>query len=249
MAGHSKWSKIKRSKGALDAKRGKIFTRCIKEISVAVKEGKSGDPDANPRLRLAIEKGRAANMPNDNIDRAIKRAVGDDSADTQVEARYEGYGPSGTAVLVETVTDNKNRTVSEVRHAFSKAGGNLGENGCVGYLFNKKGLIVVKKSDALDGDSLMEIALENGADDLNDEDDVWEITCEPESFFQIKEALPKDAEVEMAEVQMLPLSRIALEEKDAESLMKLVDALEDLDDVIDVFTNADFGDDVSGEGA
>ena len=159
MAGHSKWSKIKRSKGALDAKRGKIFTRCIKEITVAVKEGKSGDPDANPRLRLAIDKAKSVNMPNDNIDRAIKRAVGDEDTANQTEATYEGYGPNGTAVLVETVTDNKNRTVSEVRHAFSKAGGNLGENGCVSYLFTKMGLIAIKKDDSLDADALMEIVL------------------------------------------------------------------------------------------
>ena len=242
MAGHSKWSKIKRSKGALDAKRGKIFTRCIKEISVAVKEGASGDPDANPRLRLAIDKARAANMPNDNIDRAIKRATGDDSSAAQVEANYEGYGPSGTAVLVETVTDNKNRTVSEVRHAFSKAGGNLGENGCVSYLFNKKGLVVVKKTENLDPEALMELALENGADDLNDEGDVWEITSTPEDFFKLQEALSKNLEIEMAEVQMLPVTRLELDGKDAESLMKLVEALEDLDDVMNVFTNADFGD-------
>ncbi len=242
MAGHSKWSKIKRSKGALDAKRGKIFTRCIKEISVAVKEGNSGDPDANPRLRLAIDKARSVNMPNDNIDRAIKRANGDESAAAQVEANYEGYGPSGTAVLVETVTDNKNRTVSEVRHAFSKAGGNLGENGCVSYLFNKKGLVVVKKTEGLDSDALMELALENGADDLNDEGDVWEITSTPEDFFKLQQALSKDLEIEMAEVQMLPITRLELSGSDAESLIKLVEALEDLDDVMNVFTNADFGD-------
>lgn len=240
MAGHSKWSKIKRSKGALDAKRGKIFTRCIKEITVAVKEGKSGDPDANPRLRLAMDKARSVNMPNDNIDRAIKRAVGDDDSAGQIEARYEGYGPSGTAVLVETVTDNKNRTVSEIRHAFSKAGGNLGGNGCVSYLFDKKGLLVVRNSDGLDLDSLMELALENGAEDFSDEGDVVEITCEPESFFALKDSLPESLEIELAEIQMLPQTRVSLSQSEAESLEKLVDALEDLDDVLAVFTNADF---------
>ena len=239
MSGHSKWSTIKRKKGALDAKRGKIFTRCIKEISVAVKQGGSGDPDANPRLRLAIEKARSVNMPNDNITRAIKRATGEDGAAEQMEVRYEGYGPSGTAILVETVTDNKNRTVSEVRHAFSRAGGNLGENGCVSYLFEQKGLIVIKK-DSISEDSLMEIALGNGADDIADESEVWEVTVEPTEFYDLKSALDEHCEIELAEVQMLPSTRITLRGSELESFQKLIDTLEELDDVMNVFTNADF---------
>jgi len=239
MAGHSKWSTIKRKKGALDAKRGKIFTRCIKEITVAVKQGGSGDPDANPRLRLAIDKARSVNMPNDNITRAIKRATGEEGAAAQMEVRYEGYGPSGTAILVETVTDNKNRTVSEVRHAFSKAGGNLGQDGCVSYLFEQKGLIVIEKNSIAE-DDLMEIALSSGAEDIQDENEIWEVTADPATFFDLKTALDDKCQIELAEIQMLPSTRIDLTGKDLESFQKLVDALEDLDDVINVFSNADF---------
>ncbi len=239
MAGHSKWSTIKRKKGALDAKRGKIFTRCIKEITVAVKQGGSGDPDANPRLRLAIDKARSVNMPNDNITRALKRASGEDGAVEQMEARYEGYGPSGTAILVETVTDNKNRTVSEVRHAFNKAGGNLGQDGCVSYLFEQKGLIVIEKSSITE-DELMDIALGNGAEDIQDENEIWEVTADPSTFFELKNSLDDKCKIELAEIQMLPSTRINLEGKDLESFQKLIDVLEDLDDVINVFSNADF---------
>ena len=239
MAGHSKWSTIKRKKGALDAKRGKIFTRCIKEISVAVKQGGSPDPDANPRLRLSIEKARSVNMPNDNITRAIKRASGEDDSSAQMEVNYEGYGPSGTAILVETVTDNKNRTVSEIRNVFSKAGGNLGENGCVSYLFEQKGLIVIKK-DSISEDDLMELALSSGADDISDENEFWEITSEPTVFYDLKSSLESSAIIGLAEVQMLPSTRITLEGKDLESFQKLIDALEELDDVMNVFSNADF---------
>ena len=230
-----------------DAKRGKIFTRCIHEITVAVREGKSGDPNFNPRLKLAIANAKSQNMPNNNIDRAIKRAEGADADAAQhQELTYEGYGPGGTAVLVETLTDNKNRTVGEVRHAFSKCGGSLGENGCVSYLFNKKGLFVLAK-DAFGEEELMELALDAGAEDVADEGDVWEVTCESNVFHQVQEALAAKTTPELAEVQMLPMSRIMVEGKEAQQMIRLVDMLEDLDDVMNVFTNCDFADDIEAE--
>ena len=240
MAGHSKWSKIKRKKGVTDQKRGKIFTRLIHEITVAVREGGGGDPDGNARLRLAMDRAKAAQMPGENIDRAIKRATGEIKTGESFELTYEGYGPGGSAVLVEVVTDNKNRTVSEVRHAFSRSGGSLGENGCVSYLFTKKGLVVVKK-EGVDEDALMEAALEAGADDVADEGEVWEVTSEPVDFIAVKEAVEALTPLELCEIQMLPSSRTMLEGKSAEQMMKLLDRLDDLDDVVNVATNCDFG--------
>ncbi|MCB0324994.1 MAG: YebC/PmpR family DNA-binding transcriptional regulator [Bdellovibrionales bacterium] len=238
MAGHSKWSKIKRKKGVADQKRGKIFTRCIHEIAVAAREG-GGDPDGNPRLRLAIDQAKAVNMPNDNIDRAIKRATGELKGDEAQELTYEGYGPGGTAVLVEVLTDNKNRTVGEIRHAFTKAGGTLGENGCVAWMFDKKGLFAVKK-EAIAEEALMEAALEAGAEDIVDEGDVWELTCPTKEFHTLKVALQGLVSLEMAEIQYLPKTRNPVHGETAEKIIRLLEALEDLDDVLSVSANCEF---------
>ena len=239
MAGHSKWSKIKRSKGALDAKRGKIFTKCIHEITIAVKEGGGGDPDANPRLRLAIDKARGVNMPNDNIDRAIKRASGEGGGEQAQELFYEGYGPNGTAFLVQVMTDNKNRTVSEVRHAFTKSGGNLGESGCVAYMFEKKATYLIEKSLKSE-DEIMEIILEAGADDVEGDDEYWEVTAEPNKFIEVKDAIEKEVKIAEAELAMVANTPIEIEGEAAEKAFKLFEMLEDLDDVVNVFSNADF---------
>ena len=239
MSGHSKWSTIKRKKGAADAKRGKIFTRCIHEIPVAVREGGGGDPDANARLRFALDKARSANMPNETIERAIKRATGEIKGEEQVELSYEGYGPGGVAVFVEVLTGNKNRTVGEVRHAFTRAGGTLGENGCVGWMFEKKGLLVIRR-DQINEDDLMELALEAGADDVVGEDDVWEVTCRASEFLRVKEALEAKMPLELAEIQMLPQTRVEVSGKEADQMMRLMETLEDLDDVLNVWTNCDF---------
>lgn len=244
MSGHSKWSTIKRKKGVTDAKRGKVFTRIIHEITTAVREGGGGDPDANPRLRLAIEKAKSANMPNANVDRAIRRATGEEKGEESFELTYEGYGPGGAAVLVEVVTNNKNRTVSEVRHAFSRCHGNLGENGCVSYLFSKKGLVAVKK-EAIDEETLMDLALEAGADDVSDEEESWEVTCDPNLFIAVKEAIEATVPVEEAEIQMLPSTYVTVSGKDAEGMIRLNEMLDDLDDVVNVYANCDFEDEPS----
>ena len=203
MSGHSKWATIKHKKGALDAKRGKIFTRLIKEIMVAAKAG-GGDPDGNPRLRSAIAAAKAENMPNDNIKRAIKRGTGEIEGASYEDITFEGYGPGGVAIIVEVLTDNRNRAVSEIRHAFSKNGGNLGESGSVGYMFSKKGVIIVAKS-AADEDKLTEIVLEAGADDLNDDGDYWEILTSPKDFEAVRDAVKAaKLETESAEVTMVP---------------------------------------------
>jgi YebC/PmpR family DNA-binding regulatory protein len=242
MAGHSKWSKIKRAKGVADKKRGKIFTRCIHEITIAVREGGGGDPDFNPRLRLAIDKAKSQNMPNNNIDRAIKRATGEEKGEESFELTYEGYGPNGTAVIVEVLTNNKNRTVGEVRHAFSKAGGSMGESGCVAWMFDKKGLISLKK-EAIAEEQLMDLALENGADDISDEEEVWEILCDPRDLHNLRTALEsRVGELEMAEVQYLPKSRNKINAEEGEKILKLIDALEDLDDVLSVSANCEIED-------
>ena len=239
MAGHSKWSTIKRKKGVLDQKRGKIFTRCAHEISTAVREGGGPDTSANARLRLAIDKAKAVNMPNDNIDRAIKRATGELKGDEQHELTYEGYGPNGTAILLEVLTDNKNRTVSEVRHAFSKNGGSLGENGCVAWMLDKKGLITVKR-ESIGEEELMDLALENGADDISEEGDLWEIVCDVKNFHELKTALEVKLTLELAEIQYLPKSRQKIDADAAQKTMKLIEVLEDLDDVMSVSANCEF---------
>ena len=242
MSGHSKWATIKHKKGALDAKRGKIFTKMIKEITVATKTGGSGDPDSNARLRKAISDAKAQNMPNDTIDRAIKRGLGEGEGSNYDEVTYEGYGPGGVAVMVEAMTDNRNRTVAEIRHIFSKNGGNMGESGSVGWMFDKKGYIVVDKA-AKSEDELFEIAIEAGADDVQDDGDVWEILTAPESFESVNEAI-KNAGItpQAAEVSMIPQNYIHLKGADANQMMKLYDALDDNDDVQKVYANFDIDD-------
>jgi YebC/PmpR family DNA-binding regulatory protein len=239
MSGHSKWHTIKHKKGALDAKRGKIFTKLIKEITVAARTGGSGDVNANARLRKAVSDAKGQNMPNDTIDRAIKRGTGELEGAQYDEITYEGYGIGGVAVMVETMTDNRNRTVAEIRHLFSKNGGNLGEAGSVAWMFDKKGYFVVEKG-AKPEEELFEIAIEAGADDMKDEGEVFEITCAPESFEAVQDALKaKGVETQAAEITMLPQNSIKLEGADAKSMMKLYDALDDHDDVQKVYANFD----------
>jgi len=239
MSGHSKWHTIKHKKGATDAKRGKIFTKLIKEITVAARTGGSGDIDSNARLRKAVTDAKGQNMPNDTIDRAIKRGTGELDGAQYDEVLYEGYGPNGVAVMVEAMTDNRNRTVAEIRHIFSKNGGNMGESGSVGWMFDKKGYFVVDKA-AKSEDELFEIAIDAGADDMQDEGDVFEIFSAPENFEAVNDAL-KSAGIEpqAAEVSMVPQNYIKLEGGDAKTMMKLYDALEDNDDVQKVYANFD----------
>jgi YebC/PmpR family DNA-binding regulatory protein len=241
MSGHSKWSTIKRKKGAADAKRGKIFTKLIREIATAAKMG-GGDPDANPRLRLAIDKARAANMPKDNIQRAIQKGVGSGEDAAYEEVVYEGYGPGGTAVLLEALTDNRKRTVSEVRHVFSKNGGNLGSTGCVAYLFEKKGVVSIA-AEATDLDALLEAALEAGALDVLESDESLEVITTPSEFEAVKAALGGAGfEVTSAGIRMEPTSSVKLDGNDAESMLRLADALEDLEDIQAVYANFDISD-------
>ena len=246
MAGHSKWANIQHRKKAQDAKRGKLFTKLIREITVAARLG-GGDPDSNPRLRAAIDKGLGANMTKDTIDRAVKRGSGAADGENYEEVRYEGYGPNGVAVMVDCLTDNRNRTVSEVRHAFTKAGGNLGTDGSVAYLFSKIGTLTFPAGS--DEDQVMEVALEAGAEDIvTNDDQTIDVQTTPETFLDVKEAmLEAGLEPEMAEVTMSPSTSVDLELDDAEKVMRLVDALEDLDDVQNVYTNADFSDEVMAQ--
>ncbi|SDF20023.1 YebC/PmpR family DNA-binding transcriptional regulator [Terriglobus roseus] len=238
MSGHSKWATIKHKKGAADAKRGKVFTRLIKEITVAAKQG-GGDPDGNPRLRTAILAAKAENMPADNIKRAVQRGTGEIEGLTYEEITFEGYGPGGVAVIVDVLTDNRNRAVSEIRHAFSKNGGNLGETGSVGYMFSKKGIIVIAKAGA-DEEKLTEVVLEAGADDLNDEGENWEIYTTPKDFVAVKEAVEKAGfKPEHAEVTMIPSTYQKLEGSQANAMLRLLEVLEDLDDSQNVYSNFD----------
>lgn len=244
MSGHSKWANIKRRKGAVDAKKGKVFFKLIKEITVAARLG-GGDPDGNPRLRSAIAAARAENMPKDNVDRAIKKGAGGGEGENYDEILYEGYGPGGVAVLVETMTDNRNRTVGEVRHAFSKAGGNMGESGCVSWMFDKKGQILIEKS-AIEEDKLMEMALEAGAEDVVDDDNVFQVLTAPEDFNGVREVL-ESAKLSFVEagVSMVPKNTVEVaEEKTARQLMRLLDTLEDNDDVQHVHANFDIPDEI-----
>jgi YebC/PmpR family DNA-binding regulatory protein len=239
MSGHSKWSSIKHKKGAADAKRGKIFTKLIKEITVAARMGGSGDPDANPRLRTAILAAKAENMPKDNIERGIKKGTGELEGVDYEENTYEGYGPGGAAVFLESLTDNKNRAVADIRHIFSKCGGNLGENGCVAWMFDKKGYIVVERS-AIDEDSLMEAALEAGAEDVREDDSNFEVITAPEDFEAVKAAIDeKEIPYLDAEVTMLPQTATSLQGKEADQMIRLMDMLDDCEDVQKVYTNAD----------
>ena len=247
MSGHSKWSTIKRKKGAADAKRGKIFTQLIREISMAAKLG-GGDPDANPRLRLAIDRARGQNMPKDNVERAIKRGTGELEGETYEEIRYEGYGPGGAALIVETLTDNRNRTVGEVRHVFAKYGGNLGSSGCVAYLFDKKGVLVFD-ADGVDTDALIEAAIEANALDVREEGETLEVHTEPDDFEAIREALARSFEPASAEVGMVPQTTVKLDGREAESMLKLMEALDELDDVKEVFANFDVPDEAMMQAA
>jgi YebC/PmpR family DNA-binding regulatory protein len=244
MSGHSKWSSIKHKKGAADAKRGKIFTKLIKEITVAARMGGSGDVDANPRLRTAVQAAKAENMPKNNIERAIKKGTGDLEGVNYEEILYEGYGPGGAAVLVESLTDNKNRAVADIRFIFNKNGGNLGENGCVAWMFSKKGYIVSEKA-ATDEEQIMEIAIDAGAEDVREDNGNFEIITEPEDFEAVKTALD-DGSIPylVGEVTMLPQTTANLEGKEAEQMYRLMEALEDCEDVQKVYTNADIPEDV-----
>ncbi len=243
MSGHSKWASIKHKKGALDAKRGKIFTKIIKEITVAARIG-GGDPDGNPRLRTAILTAKGQNMPADNITRAIKKGTGELEGVQYEEINYEGYGPGGAAIFLEAMTDNKNRTVSEIRAALGKAGGNLGENGCVGWIFEQKGFITVK-TETKKEDDLMELAIEAGADDLQTVEDHYEITTAVENYETVRKAL-EDAGVAMesAEITRIPSNTVAVDEKKGKALLKLMDILEDHDDIQKTYSNFDIPDDV-----
>lgn len=238
MSGHSKWATIKRKKASLDAKRGKLFTKLIKEISVAVRTGGS-DLNGNPRLRLAYDNARGANMPLDNIERAIKKAAGELDGASYTEITYEGYGPGGVAVMIESLTDNKNRTVAEVRHLLSKYGGSMGESGSVAWMFDRKGIITLPKQGKTE-DDLMEIVLDAGADDLTTEDEFFEVTSSIENFETVRKAIAeKNLTVDNASLQWVAKNNITVTGEDAEKVMKLIEALEDSDDVQNVFSNAD----------
>jgi YebC/PmpR family DNA-binding regulatory protein len=242
MSGHSKWSTIRHKKGAADAKRGKIFTKLTKEITVAARMG-GGELESNPRLRTAVAAAKAENMPKENIERAIKKGTGELEGVSYEEAVYEGYGPGGAAVLVEAVTDNKNRAVADIRHIFSKNGGNLGENGCVAWMFDKKGYISVDNS-ATDEETLMEAALEAGAEDVREDGNTFEVITAPEDLEAVREAIG-DADIAYAdsEVTMLPQTTANLQGKEADQMVRLMEALDDCDDVQKVYTNADIPED------
>lgn len=238
MSGHSKWHNIQAKKGKADAARGKVFTKLGRELLIAVKQG-GPDPAGNSKLKDVIAKCKAANMPNDTINNAIKKASGAGNSENYEEVVYEGYGPNGVAVIVEASTDNRNRTAADVRHIFDRAGGNLGTTGCVSYMFNKKGVIVIDKTKTnLSEDELMLLAIDNGAEDFNVEEECYEITTEPSDFTQVREALEAEGiEFVEAEVQMIPTTYVALDEKASERMQRLIDNLEDLDDVMDVYHN------------
>jgi YebC/PmpR family DNA-binding regulatory protein len=238
MSGHSKWHTIKHKKGALDAKRGKVFTKLIKEIAVAARVG-GGDPDANARLRKAVSDAKGANMPNDTIARAIRRGTGEEEGVSYEEITYEGYGPGGVAVMVEAMTDNRNRTVAEIRHTFSKNGGNLGTSGAVNWMFEKKGYIVVAKADKPE-DELFEIVTDAGAEDLRDDEDNFEVITSPDAFDAVLDAVKKaGVEPQVAEVELLPKEYKKLEGQEAKQMLKLMETLEDHDDVQKVSANFD----------
>lgn len=238
MSGHSKWATIKRKKAVLDAKRGKIFTKLIKEITIAARAG-GGDPAGNPRLRLAIDNAKAQNMPQDNIDRAIKKATGELEGVTYHELTYEGYGPAGVAVLVEVATDNKNRTVAEVRHIFSKNNGSLGETGSVAWMFDRKGVISMP-ADGKSEDDVMEIVLDAGVDDISLDEGYFEVQTPVETFETVRKLLvEKSFKVENANLQWIAKNTIEVKGEDAEKVMRLIESLEDIDDVQNVYSNAD----------
>lgn len=243
MAGHSKWANIKHRKAAQDAKRGKIFTKIIRELTVAARQG-GGNPDDNPRLRAVIDKALTANMKKDTIERAVERGAGGGDDSNYEELTYEGYGPGGVAIFIEAMTDNRNRTVAEIRHAFNKMGGNLGTDGSVAYLFSKQGII--SYSPEVEEDKLMEAALVAGADDLSEQEDgSYEIVTTPEQFLDVKQSLVESGlKPDNAEVTMVPSTRVELDRDGAETILKLIDMLEDLDDVQNVYSNAEIPDEV-----
>jgi len=243
MSGHSKWSTIKHKKAAKDAKRGKIFTKLIKEITVAARMG-GGDINANPRLRTAVLTARGSSMPSENIERAIKKGTGELEGVTYEEIQYEGYGPGGVAIIAQVLTDNKNRTVSEIRRLFSKHGGNMGETGCVGWMFDKKGILTVDKSK-VDEDRLMDIALDAGAEDVRDEGEVFEVIAQPEDFEKVKERLDQEKiAVSSAQVSLVPKNTVDVDAKNVEQVLKLSEELEDHDDVQNVAANFNIPDEL-----
>ena len=238
MSGHSKWHTIKHKKGAADAKRGRVFTRIIKELTVAARAG-GGDPDTNPRLRTIVAEAKQVNMPAENIKRAIRRGTGEEPGVQYEEITYEGYGPGGVALIIEAMTDNKNRTVGEIRHMLTKYGGDLGQSNSVAWMFEKKGYIVIEKTKASE-DALLSAALDAGADDLRDDGDNWEVVSAPDAFPAVKEAVEKlGIQTESAQVAMLPKNYVSLEGRAAQSMLKLLDLLEDHDDVQHVWSNMD----------
>jgi len=243
MSGHSKWHSIKHKKAATDSKRGKVFTKAIKEITIAARNN-GGKPETNPRLRLAIQKAKQANMPNDNIDRAIKKGTGELEGVHYEEVVYEGYGPAGVAIYVEVVTDNKNRTTAEIRNIFSKHGGNMAGSGSVAWMFEKKGYFVIQKSDT-DEDTLMSIALENGAEDLSTEGETFEIKTFPQDFEKVKKALD-DGKIKLdsSEITMIPKSTIRVTDEKAKQVLNLTEALEENDDVQNVYANFDIPEEI-----
>lgn len=246
MSGHSKWSTIKHKKGAADAKRGQIFTKIIKEIIVAAKEG-GGDPDGNARLRTALIKARVANMPKDNIERAIKKGTGDSDGVEYVELTYEGYGPGGTALLIQTLTDNKNRTAADVKSVLNKGNGSLGTAGCVSYLFSRKGVISIE-GENLDNDAIFELALEAGADDVEPDDGIIEIKTAPENFESVVTAITQAGyTTSQAEVTMVAETRVTLDNETTRKALRLIERLEELDDVQTVSTNLEIPDDYVDE--
>jgi YebC/PmpR family DNA-binding regulatory protein len=248
MSGHSKWSSIKHKKAAVDAKRGKLFTKLIKEITVAAREG-GGDPDTNPRLRTAIANAKAQNMPNETIERGILRGTGQLPGTSYEEIIYEGYGPKGVAIIVEVVTDNRNRSTSDLRNILSKNGGNLGERGCVSWMFDKKGLVVIDK-DKADEDDLILIALDAGAEDIKSEDDSYEIITEPQHFESVRDAIQEAGiETTLEEISMIPQTTVKLDGKDALQLLKIIESLEDHDDVQNVYSNFDIPDELIEQAA
>lgn len=237
MSGHSKWANIKHKKAKMDAQKGKLYTKLSKMIIVAVREG-GPDPEANPRLRDVIEKAKEANMPNENIIRAIKRGSGELGGENLEEALYEGYGPGGAAILLEVMTDNRNRTAAELRHIFDKYGGNLGEAGCVAWMFEKRGLLIVEKNEGINAEEIMMLAIEAGADDVEEQEDSIEIITSPEQFESVKNALRENnVKLSSAEITYLPKTTLTLSEKDSEMMEKLLEALDDHDDVQNVYTN------------
>ena len=248
MSGHSKWATIKRKKGAQDAKRSNLFAKLLRAVEVAAREG-GGNVDGNMTLASAVEKAKAASVPNDNIERAIKRGTGELAGGARYdEVTYEGYAPGGVAMFVETLTDNRNRTTQEVRHAFTRNGGNLGETGSTAWMFSRKGSFQIEKEQAPDEERLLEIALEAGADDLADSESTWEITCEPSAFAAVRAAI-EAAEIPMlsAELTMLPQSTVPVEGGQAKHVLALLEALEDLDDVQNVYANFDIPEEVMAE--